>query len=556
MRLRGLFTIQRLTTVMVACVCLSMATVAWYGYKVITEWQESTAMVATERAAEISNLTVTALTRDMRAVQGALASWPADTFTQRPRYRIRSLLASTFSRYPYPEWFFESTGTGGAESVVFFGRSERLPPWFIPEPDSTGFPVVIGHSPRVAAKLIARIGQDAAAGRQFSIFDYEADGFPYQIVSRLVYDDEFRNHLAATIGFGVNLGMARQEYFQRVAEEVVRVKASPFRATIAVVDDSGERADGTAPPSQRSFPVAFFDPLLVGVDVPNDLRRERLVVNVSSADDPTLETIRTGIRRALVLATIAVVVLALGLGVTDRAIRAHARLVDLRSEFVATVTHELKTPLTSIRAASETLAAGRIRDLGTIQEYGRVVGEEAKRLARLVDNVLAYARITDVAAVYHFEPLALCDLVDDALHRFATLIKTGGVEVAVNVPSALPPVRGDRRALELVLDNIIDNAIRYSGARPKLTIEAQRAGAEIVVEVTDHGIGISEAELAHVTQKFFRGRGAPSGGSGLGLAIAQHIVTDHHGSLSIRSTVGSGTTVSIALPAAGPAEAA
>ena len=544
----GPFTVQRLTSVALLGAYLSLSMLAWYGYRVIREWQQSAAIVATQRTAEISNLTVTALTRDMRAVQGSLASWPADIFAQRPLYRVRSLLASTFSRYPYPEWFFQFSGDDGSSSAVFYGRSERLPTWFEPEHASTGFPVVIGHAPLLASQLVSRIKKDVVAGHQFSIFDLQVNGVPYQMIVRLVYSDELRNELVAAIGFGVNLASARQNYFQHVAEEVMRVRASSLRATIAVVDDQRDQTGDGDVWDQRSFPVAFFDPRLIAVDIPSDLRQQRLIVDVSSADDPTLEAIRKGIRRAVALATVAVIALAIGLGVTDRAIRAHARLVEVRSEFVASVTHELKTPLTSIRAASETLAAGRIRDLGVIQEYGQVVVQESKRLERLVDNVLTYARLTDVADVYHFESILVSDLVDEALHRFTAPIRSAGVDVTVNVPPGLPPIRGDRMALELVLDNLIDNAIRYSASQSTLAISAHQDRAAVVIDVVDHGIGIREDELAHVTRKFFRGRGAPSGGSGLGLAIAQHIVTDHAGSLAIRSTSGMGTTVSVTLP--------
>jgi signal transduction histidine kinase len=127
--------------------------------------------------------------------------------------------------------------------------------------------------------------------------------------------------------------------------------------------------------------------------------------------------------------------------------------------------------------------------------------------------------------------------------------RAAGVGVTANVPAGLPPIRGDRMALELVLDNLIDNAIRYSASQPRLVISAHRDKETVVIDVIDHGIGINEDELGHVTRKFFRGRGAPSGGGGLGLAIVHRVVSDHGGSLAIRSTPGKGTTVSVTLPA-------
>jgi two-component system phosphate regulon sensor histidine kinase PhoR len=231
-----------------------------------------------------------------------------------------------------------------------------------------------------------------------------------------------------------------------------------------------------------------------------------------------------------------------------RAVRANASLAELRSEFVSTVTHELKTPIATIRAVGDTLVSGRIATPVAQREYAQLVVQEAKSLTRLVDNLLALSRITDVTEVYSFEPQALDALVDHTLQGFGPQLDAAGFDTQVEIPGDLPLVRADRTAMGLLLDNLVDNAIRYSPTTRHLHLAAHRENGHVVLDVSDNGRGIPEDEIDHVTRKFFRGRHLVPHGGGLGLAIVKRIVIDHGGRLSIRSTVDVGTTVSIAIP--------
>jgi signal transduction histidine kinase len=295
----------------------------------------------------------------------------------------------------------------------------------------------------------------------------------------------------------------------------------------------------------------FFDPGLLALESPADLERAQWVAMAAAGADPTLGEALQGSSQTLMIAGIATVLLALGLLLTVRATRASARLAELRSEFVQTVTHELKTPIASIRAAGDTMARGRVSSPQALKEYAELVVRESKRLARLVDNLLAYARITDVTEAYTFEPIDLRALVDDVLGGFRATLTAAGFTVQIDVAADLPAVRADRTACALLLDNLVDNAVRYSKQEKWLAISAKAAGSTVVTEVCDHGMGIPPGEIDQVTRRFFRGRGAGTGGSGLGLGIADRIARDHGGGLVIESTVGVGTTVSLTLPAAG-----
>jgi signal transduction histidine kinase len=221
----------------------------------------------------------------------------------------------------------------------------------------------------------------------------------------------------------------------------------------------------------------------------------------------------------------------------------------MRADFVSAVTHELKTPLANMRALNETLLSGRATP-DMIREYAGMGVGEATRLTRLVDNLLAYSRVTDVAHVYSFERVPLSAVVQRSLQEFANALRRDGFEVEVDVPDDLPPVKGDPHALGLLLNNLIDNAVRYSKDSRRLSIAARAHGTGVTLDVTDRGVGIRADELDRVTRKFFRGRDSVSGGSGLGLAIVDRIVHDHGGTLAIRSSEGKGTTVSVTIPAA------
>jgi signal transduction histidine kinase len=146
--------------------------------------------------------------------------------------------------------------------------------------------------------------------------------------------------------------------------------------------------------------------------------------------------------------------------------------------------------------------------------------------------------------------VALEAIVDRSVKEFASNLRHGDFAVHVDIPEGLPPVQGDPTALNLMLNNLIDNAIRYSKDRRHITIAGRAQQDTVSLEVADRGVGIPPEDLQRVTRKFWRGTHAHSGGSGLGLAIVDRIVNDHGGKLDIHSTVGEGTSVMVTLQAA------
>ncbi|MGE3843446.1 MAG: sensor histidine kinase [Vicinamibacterales bacterium] len=539
---------------------VSIGLLGWFVYQAAGGWQRTAGLLARRHAQESADVVVRALLRDMQAAQSSVLMSPQlyDFMVGEP-HDVSAFVSSAFARHPYPETFFGVRGGLGAERLVFFIRTSRPPEW-LSAPVDARFPVTIATQPRVASRAVERMAADAALGRRFSLFETEIDGVIYQVVARLIYADQLRQEPTGALGFMVNVRWARDHYFPEVISQVAGMQWVTDRQQLSLVDEdgvivaastSGDVGEGPGHP----FELFFFDPLLVMLDRREDLPRRRWRVVVNERADPALLTAIQGARRTLAAAGVSALVLVGGLALTVRATRASARLTELRSDFVSTVTHELKTPIATIRALGDSMSTGRVSTPEASREYAALVVQEAKRLGRLVDNLLAYARITDVTEAYSFESLSLSELIDELLQRFASTIRAEGFRIEVNVPSVLPPVRADRTAMELLLDNVFDNALRYTSTGRDIWITSENHGVAVVLCFRDTGSGIPPDDLEHATRKFYRGRRAGSGGSGLGLAIVQRIVSDHGGTLVISSEVGQGTTVSITLPTGDAANA-
>jgi two-component system OmpR family sensor kinase len=234
------------------------------------------------------------------------------------------------------------------------------------------------------------------------------------------------------------------------------------------------------------------------------------------------------------------------------------RQVERERDFVAMVTHELRTPLAAMYSASENLSHGVVTDPGRVRTYGEALLTEARRLRTMIDKTLRYAGLHGNRGL-DTQPVALEELVATAAARPA--VDPTRLELASE--DNLPPARGDRDALDSLIANLVDNAfvhnppetvVRVSLARsdgPSGTRRRDRGSAWIVVSVSDNGSGIAKADLRHVSEPFFRGsssRALQRPGSGLGLSIARRIVELHGGRLQLESEEGRGTDVTVYLP--------
>ncbi|MGH7358610.1 MAG: sensor histidine kinase, partial [Candidatus Rokuibacteriota bacterium] len=250
------------------------------------------------------------------------------------------------------------------------------------------------------------------------------------------------------------------------------------------------------------------------------------------------------------------VVIAAGLAATYRLVRRETETARLKAEFVANVSHDLKTPLSLIRVFGETLEMGRVSDEATRHEYYRVITRESERLSRLIENVLDFSRIEGGRRTYDLVPVSVEPLVRDTVESFAYVLAQQGFKMDVAISPGLPAVPMDADAVGQALGNLIDNAIKYSEARKVLTVEARLDGPGLALTVGDEGIGIPREEHGKIFDKFYRvGRSETQSrrGSGVGLALVRHVAEAHGGQVRVDSRPGEGSRFTLWLPLAQPA---
>jgi hypothetical protein len=253
---------------------------------------------------------------------------------------------------------------------------------------------------------------------------------------------------------------------------------------------------------------------------------------------------------------IGVVGLVLGLTVLGgylvmRDVHRDIRFAEVRSQFVANVSHELKTPLTSIRMFAETISLGRCNDEQVQAEYLETIVNESERLARLVDNVLDFSKIEQGKKIYRLRPTSLGDVADSAVRAMQYPLSQQGFSLRLSIDENLPPLRADPDALEQAILNLLTNAMKYSGDAREIDLRLVFRNGDAVIEVTDRGQGIAPEEQKHVFEKFYRSHAhenSPIAGTGLGLTLVAHIAKAHGGRVELESAPGGGSTFSILLP--------
>jgi two-component system, OmpR family, phosphate regulon sensor histidine kinase PhoR len=279
------------------------------------------------------------------------------------------------------------------------------------------------------------------------------------------------------------------------------------------------------------------------------------VLRVAQKDIGDLDLLRRKRMINSVLIGGAVAVILGGLLVLGFAIRRERRLSALKSEFISNVSHELKTPLSIISMFGEMLAQGRTKSPEQAHEYAEIIWRESVRLARLIDNVLDFAKIERGADMYEFEDAVdLREVVERAIDLSGRRVAAAEMTLASTLEEELPPVRLDANAFTVAVLNLIDNAVKYAVDGKKIQLELARRDDRVVLSVRDWGPGIDPEEHEHIFDRFYRARAIrlkPIRGSGIGLALVQHIARAHGGDVAVESRPGHGSTFSIWLPIGG-----
>jgi two-component system phosphate regulon sensor histidine kinase PhoR len=372
--------------------------------------------------------------------------------------------------------------------------------------------------------------------------------------SRVHVPDE--DELAALAVALNRLAATAEEQFEVVRKErdqLQQILASMSEGVLVVGPDS--RALMINPAFYRLFDLAGD---LVGRPVLEIMRHPgfaRLIDDTLRQGEPQSAQIElaTPERRTLLLASSPITLGGHhGAVVATRDTTALTRIADMRKDFVANVSHELKTPLAAIRGFAETLRDGALDEPATARRFTERIVSQCRRLQELLEDLLTLSRLEGVAPALEREPVALAAVVHRAVELIAAVAREKRVEIVIETgEEPLPPVLGDPDGLERLVLNLLDNAIKYNRPDGRVTLRLSRSDGEAVFEVTDTGIGIPPEAIPRLFERFYRvdkGRAREEGGTGLGLAIVKHVAQTHGGQVEVESRAGQGSTFRVRLP--------
>jgi two-component system, OmpR family, phosphate regulon sensor histidine kinase PhoR len=241
----------------------------------------------------------------------------------------------------------------------------------------------------------------------------------------------------------------------------------------------------------------------------------------------------------------------IGVVVVLNDVTAFRRLEHIRRDFVANVSHELKTPITSIKGFVETLLDGAMHDPTDSQRFLQIVAKQADRLHAIIEDLLALSKIEQAEDIdIVLERRAIRPVIDSAVNTCQTVAHERSIDVVVDCPER---IQGNINAvlLEQAVVNLLDNAIKYSDPGREVHLTAIESDGQLTIQVADRGSGIASQHLERIFERFYRvdrARSRKLGGTGLGLAIVKHIVQAHHGRVEVESTLGVGSTFTMVLP--------
>jgi signal transduction histidine kinase/tetratricopeptide (TPR) repeat protein len=260
-----------------------------------------------------------------------------------------------------------------------------------------------------------------------------------------------------------------------------------------------------------------------------------------------------GLHKSFYFWTILTLLLILSFGVVliVRTVAHEMEVLRIKSDFVSSVSHEFKTPLTSIKALTERLLEGKVKDQAKMNQYFSVISRDTNKLTHLVGNILDFAKIEEGKKEYDFKETDMIEWLDQTIENFQKENLQIEIKIRTRVPDDVPHLSIDRDAMALVVNNLLDNAIKYSTKKNEIDVFVDKDENNILIKVKDYGIGIPRAELDKIFEKFYQGSNATrlsTKGTGLGLTLVRHTIESHGGEVFVESKVNQGSIFTLSLP--------
>jgi signal transduction histidine kinase/tetratricopeptide (TPR) repeat protein len=245
------------------------------------------------------------------------------------------------------------------------------------------------------------------------------------------------------------------------------------------------------------------------------------------------------------------VILAFGIIIINRTMAHEKEVLKLKSDFVSSVSHEFKTPITSIKALTERLLDGTVKDSKRMREYYSVISQDAENLSHLVGNFLDFSKLEEGKKQYNIEETDFNNWLEQTVTDFFSKVPRRKYKIDKNIIEPLAPIKIDKNSMKLAVNNLLDNAVKFSSENSEIKVILEKQDKQLLLKIKDEGIGIPKNEQLKIFEKFFRGKEAShfsTTGTGLGLTIVKQIVEAHRGEVLAESEPGAGSTFEILLP--------
>jgi signal transduction histidine kinase len=407
--------------------------------------------------------------------------------------------------------------------------------------------------------VVQRLRELAPQKRAISVFEANLDGRRTYFQAQLRFVFPMRDKLTSFVAFRVDAERLRNEFFPSLVGEKLKSVEGPtgFPPLEVTLFDEDERVvfppGGSIPAmfvDERTFPLVFFDPELVSLSAPEGRKLERWHVRTGYGNQTIPAIIDSRARPQQALMGLLAVVMGLSVFFVARAAAREVRVAELKSNFVSSVSHDLKTPLALIQLFAETLELGRLKNTDRAQEYYRIINSEARKLTRLINNLLDFSKIEAGLRKYTKKPVNLTELTRGVLDSLDSQFRHNQFAVTARLDGDVW-VQIDPEATVQALENLISNAMKYSPEHREIVVAVDQVDGHGVVRVTDRGIGVSPRLQRKIFRKFYRVQhdaGSGPQGTGLGLAIVDHVMRGHDGFVRVESEAGRGSTFTLHFP--------
>lgn len=545
----------RLAAGLAIVVAIPVAVLFYFQLRSLNDLETTSAVVLRQLSTDTADNVTKAIEEALKRPHiGVLLRIPAARFEPLDLDAIAPVFDQGFQESPFIDefyvWSLMSPEDTEGKWLVYDHQSARGP-----EDDLASR---FREDPETRDRLLAKFQEMAGLRRAIVAFADEIHGRKHYIHAQLRWSSAARDRLTSLMAFAVDAEQLRSEYFPQLVSDRLASLQQPsgFPALGVTIADDGNaivvppKGGGEPVIDERTFPLVFFDKELLEFAAPYEEHREIWRLRTSygaSIRDIVNASTRPQIAMMLMLA----VILGVGVFLVSGAAAREVRLAELKSNFVASVSHDLKTPLALIQLFAETLELGRVRSTGRAQEYYRIINGEAKKLTRLIENILDFSRMEAGLRPYKMAPADIGEIVQRVRGRMDHQFAQGQFEVTADVSPGLPAVLADEDAVERAVENLLANAMKYSGEARTIAVDVRAESGHVVVKVEDHGIGIARREQRRIFRKFYRvGRelgGGPQG-TGLGLAIVDHTMRGHGGYVRVESEPGRGSTFTLHFP--------